>query len=124
MIKQTPEKISSPLKFVKFAFRGIYQSVLSERNSRIHWLAAIAVTIAGIFVGLSPLEWCVLVIFYSLVISAEMFNSAIEKLVDKVSPEYSKMAGIIKDISAGAVLITVIFAIVGGCIIFIPKLFD
>ena len=58
-----------------------------------------------------------------LVISLEVLNTAIEKLVDVVSPGYAKEAGLVKDIAAGAVLVAAIAAVIAGGIIFIPKLF-
>jgi len=54
---------------------------------------------------------------------AELFNSAIESLVDLISPDFNKKAGMIKDMAAGAVLISAVTALVAGLIIFIPKLF-
>jgi diacylglycerol kinase len=58
---------------------------------------------------------------FGLVISLEMINSAIENLVDLVSPEYNKLAGKAKDIAAGAVLVAAICAAIVGLIIFLPK---
>jgi diacylglycerol kinase len=56
------------------------------------------------------------------VITAELFNTAIEKLVDLVSPDYNRQAGFIKDVAAGAVLVSAIIAALVGLFIFIPKL--
>ena len=56
------------------------------------------------------------------VITAELFNSAIERLVDLVSPEWNKIAGEVKDIAAGAVLVTAITAAIIGLIVFLPYL--
>jgi diacylglycerol kinase len=55
------------------------------------------------------------------VLTAELFNTAVESLVDIISPHYSKKAGFIKDVAAGAVLIAAVVSVIIGCIIFIPK---
>ena len=123
MTKQNLGNVFNSLKFFGYAFRGIYQSLISERNIRIHWIIAAVITILGVYKGLSITEWCLLFLFFALVIATEMINTALENLVDIISPEYSLKAGKIKDISSGAVLVTAIFAIVAGCFIFIPKFF-
>lgn len=123
MARQKHGKSIISLKFMWYALRGVYRAFVSEKNVRIHLVIAVIVTITGLYTGLSRTEWYILLIFYALVISAEMFNSAIEDLVDLISPEYNAKAEKIKDISGGAVLITAIFSIIAGCIIFIPKIF-
>ena len=68
-------------------------------------IAAMAVIIAGIVLGITRTEWIMVVMCIGTVIAAELFNTAIEKLVDLVSPERHPVAGRVKDIAAGAVLI-------------------
>jgi diacylglycerol kinase len=106
----------------RFAFNGLSLVIREQQNFRIHLLAACIVVVAGIFTGLSGTEWCIVVILIFLVLAMEALNSAIEKLVDFVSPEYHKQAGAVKDISAAAVLLTAISAVVAGLIIFLPRL--
>ena len=74
---------------------------------------------AGIYFKISISDWCWLALSISIVWITESINTAIEKLVDLVSPEYNVLAGAIKDIAAGAVLIASIFAIAIGVLIFI-----
>jgi len=81
------------------------------------------VVFAGFYFSLSNFEWTVLVLAIALVLSLEMINSAIEYMVDLVSKDYNPVAGKVKDVAAGAVLIAAIFAIIIGLIIFIPKIF-
>ena len=91
---------------------------------RIHAVAVIVVTIAGIFLGLTAIEWSVIALCIGSVISAEMINTAIEALVDLVSPEFNQKAGKIKDIAAGAVLLTAIVATIVAVYIFGNKIFN
>ena len=76
----------------------------------------------GWWLHISEGEWAMLVLAIGMVLAAEAFNTAIEIDIDLTSPEYHPYARDTKDVAAGAVLITVIVAIVVGCIIFIPKL--
>ena len=107
-----------------YAFSGIWQVVKHEANFKIHILAAVVVIILSIVLQISKIEWLVVILTIGVVMSAEIFNSAIEKLVDVAYPEQNKKAGLIKDMSAGAILILAIAAAVIGFIIFIPKIID
>ena len=108
------------LKSFPFAIRGIGLVVKGERNAKVHLLATCVILIAGIFFEISISDWYWLAMAVSIVWITESINTAIEKLVDLVSPEYHIIAGNIKDIAAGAVLIASIFALVIGILIFIP----
>lgn len=103
------------------AFRGIRLLVSSEPNARIHCLAAVGVCVAGVWLGLSGLEWVAVAIVVGAVLAAEAMNSAIEALADLVSPGYNEAIKRTKDLAAGAVLLTAISAAVTGLIIFLPK---
>ncbi len=105
-----------------YAFKGIWQAVKEEANFRIHILAAAFVVLLGLFFHISTIEWLIVIITICCVMSAELFNSAIEKFVDLSHPEYDKRAGQIKDVAAGAVLVLAIAAATIGIIIFIPKI--
>lgn len=106
-----------------FAFKGIYELIRSEPNARIHLLATIVAIVAGFFLNISPIEWCIIVFAIAIVWATEAFNTVLEKLSDHLFPEYNQIAGIVKDISAGAVLISSFAALIVGLIIFLPKLF-
>ncbi len=105
-----------------YAWNGIVLVVVHENNTRIHMLATVAVVAAGFFFELTYLEWTMIVTQISLVWGAEAFNTAIEKVVDFISPEFHPKAGEIKDIAAGAVVFIGIGAATTGLIIFIRKL--
>ena len=89
---------------------------------KIHVLAMAIVIALGIFFKLSKIEWCIIIITIVMVISAELFNTAIETVVDMVSPQKNPQAKLTKDIAAGAVLTLAIGAVIIGAIIFIPKI--
>lgn len=106
----------------KYAIEGFISSFKTERNMKIHILMAILVIIAGIVVKLNLIEWCICVFAIVIVISGELFNTAIETIVDMISPEKNEKAKLIKDISAASVLILAIGALIVGLIIFLPHI--
>ena len=106
----------------KYAFTGMWSAYKSERNMKIHVLATIIVVILGLILKINIVEWCFCITSIVLVISAELLNTAIENIVDMISPEKNEKAKLIKDISAGAVLVLAIGAFIIGMIIFIPKI--
>jgi len=108
------------LKSFTFAWKGILTCAGHEQNITFHLIAAIIVVATGFCFGISRTEWMVVMLCIGTVIAAELFNSAIERLVDMVSPEWEKTAGEVKDIAAGAVLLTAIAAAIVGMIVFLP----
>ena len=106
----------------KYAIEGFISSFKTERNMKIHVLAMILVIILGFYLKINLIEWCIVTIIIALVITAELFNTAIETVVDMICPEKNPKAKLAKDISAAAVLALAIGAIIIGTIIFIPKL--
>jgi diacylglycerol kinase (ATP) len=104
-----------------FALKGI-RLFFSETHARIHFLSAVSALILGFFLNITEVEWCFVLLSIGLVFCAEAFNSAIERIVNKVSPEHNLEAGKIKDIAAGAVLLLCIFVALVGLLIFVPKL--
>ncbi|WP_426670160.1 diacylglycerol kinase family protein [Mucilaginibacter sp. McL0603] len=112
-------------KFIRgfgYAFNGIWHAAATQLNFKVHLAAAIVAVYGGWALHISPDEWLWIILCIGLVLTAELFNTAIEFLTDLVSPEYNKKAGLVKDMSAGAVLVTAICALIIGLIIFVPKL--
>ena len=101
---------------------GVVHVALTQRNMRVHILIALATAILGFWFAISITEWAIISLAMGGVFGAEMVNTAIERLVDLVSPEYHNLAKIAKDSAAGAVLIMAIFASITGLLIFLPKL--
>jgi len=110
------------LRSFGYAFSGILRLVKSEQNARIHLFVTVCAVTAGFVLNITGSEWCVILILIALVWSAEAFNTSIEKLTDHLFHGYHKTARIVKDISAGAVLICAIVAVICGVVIFLPKI--
>lgn len=89
---------------------------------KIHYLCAIIVLFASLFFNLDKMEMIILFLLIGGVIICEMFNTAIEKAIDGVSTEYNPLFKIAKDVSAGAVLISSMIAVIGGYLLFCDKL--
>jgi diacylglycerol kinase len=107
----------------RFALRGIYLFFKNEIHAKIHLLAVILVTFISIIFKISALEWCLVLLCFALVLTAEIINSAIENAVDLASPELHPLAEKAKDLAAGAVLIASICSVIIAILIFIPKFF-
>ena len=107
-----------------YAFKGLAYIFRTQHNFYIHIAISICVIFAGIILKISKTEWLIITGFIGLVLSAEAFNTAIEKIVDKLSPTHNKDAGIVKDVAAGAVLLASISAAIAGLIIFAPKIIE
>ncbi|MFA5419336.1 MAG: diacylglycerol kinase family protein [Bacteroidales bacterium] len=114
--------ISSRLKSFQYAGKGIWRAIKTQHNLWIHLVVAALVIIAGIYFHISRLEWMMVTIAIGGVISAEMFNTAIELIVDLVSPEHHRLAAAAKDVAAGAVLIFAIVSVIIGLTVFLPYL--
>ncbi len=108
----------------KYAIEGIISSFKTERNMKIHVFAMIVVIALGFFFKLDKVEWCFVIIAIASVISAELFNTAIETVVDMICPERNPKAKLAKDIAAGAVLVVAICAAIIGFIVFGPKVIN
>lgn len=94
----------------------------TERNIRVHLLVFIVVIIAAFLLHISKTEFLLILGFSALVFSLELANTAIERLADQVSPEYDAQIGVVKDVMAGAVLVSSIFAVLTGLVIFFEPL--
>jgi len=102
-----------------FALQGFRLAVQQERNIKVMLAGGAFAIIVGIIVGLDPISWAVILLSCGLVISAELFNTAIEKVVDLVSPEFHPLAGQAKDISAAAVWVLCLLVAIVGIIVFV-----
>lgn len=105
-----------------FAISGLKSAFKKEPNFRIHVISAVIVLTAAYFFSFNILEWLILAIIIFLVIVFELINTVLESLVNLISPELSPEAKIAKDVSAAAVLISAIFSVIVGAILFLPKI--
>ena len=112
--------LNKRIKSFGYAFSGILAAA-GQTNFRIQLVAAIITIILGFVLNISNYEWLIVILLCGLVLTVETINTAIEKIVDFISPNWDTKAGIIKDLAAGAVLIISIVAFVAGIIIFLPK---
>jgi diacylglycerol kinase len=106
----------------KYSIRGIVLAFHDEKNMRFHLLAAIAVVVVNYLLNISRTEWLITLMLIGLAWMAELFNTAIEKLADRVTTEHDTLIGQVKDLASGAVLIICFFAVVCAVIIYLPYL--
>ncbi|MBU5307709.1 diacylglycerol kinase [Clostridioides mangenotii] len=118
-----PEKKRRGLiKAFNDAIEGILYTFKFERNMKIHYLGSALVLVVSLFLNLSRIEMIMLLLSISLVVVAEMFNTAVEKTIDLVTDEYHVLAKIAKDVAAGGVLVAALNSVVVGYILFFDKL--
>jgi diacylglycerol kinase len=105
-----------------FAFRGLWYTLRTQRNARVHVVIACLAIAMGIVLHISAVEFAMIFVAISSVFVAEMFNTVFELCVDLASPEYNQLAEIAKDVAAGAVLLSAMLAVVIGVFVFGPHL--
>lgn len=104
------------------AFRGMIYALRTQRNFRIHFAAIAVVVTVGLWLDITPQAWALLTLTIGGVLALEMLNTALEVFVDLVEPEYHPLAKRIKDLMAGAVLVSAIAAVIIAVLIFGPPL--
>ena len=116
-----PFSILERIKSFGPAFKGLKLLFVHEHNAWVHLLATVVVISLGIGFNINISEWIALSIVIGLVFLSELFNTAIERLADKVEPNWDQLIGEVKDYASAAVLIASILAVIVGGIIFLPK---
>lgn len=104
------------------AWRGMFHVWRTQGHMKFHFLAGITVLCLAWWWGVTTFEWLILIVAIGCVIGAEVMNTAIEIVVDMVQPNFNPIAGMAKDVAAGAVLVATIQAVVIGMIVFLPHL--
>ena len=104
------------------AFNGIQYFFKTERNGKIQLFVSFLVVLTGIYFRLSSTEWIFIFLCIGAVLAMEMLNSALEHLCNMVHYDYHPAIKIIKDVSAGAVLLTSVISVLIGLVIFLPKI--
>lgn len=112
------------LKSFNYALAGLKYVLLNERNFKIHAFCFLLVIVFSLVFKVSSIEFFILLICSAIVFSSEAINTAIEKILDENNPEHKPEIGLIKDISAAAVLICAVFSAIIAAFIFIPKIFQ
>jgi diacylglycerol kinase len=110
--------LKNRLKSFRYAFNGLILVFKTQHNFRIHSAVFFLVILAGIYFRITARDWCLVLLASGLVMGFELVNSAIEILVDLISPDYNEKAAMIKDLSAAAVLLSAIFAGFTGIFVF------
>lgn len=105
-----------------YAFSGLWYAIRTQRNMRVHVALALLAIILGIILRISAVEFALIFVAIIAVFIAEMFNTVFELCVDLASPEYHPLAKIAKDVSAGAVLLNAILAVIIALFVFVPHL--
>ena len=106
-----------------FAFKGLGYAYRTQLNFKVHTFAALLAIILGVIYKISTQEWLWILLAIGLVLISELLNTALEVLVDLVSPGFHPKAGAVKDVSAAAVLVMAFLAVLIGLIVFVPKVF-
>lgn len=104
------------------AAAGVIHAVRTQRNMKIHLVVAVLAIVLGFLLGIDAPSWTAIVLVITAVFATECLNTAIEALVDLVSPDYHELARYAKDCAAGAVLICALSAVVVAFIVFVPRL--
>ncbi|MFA5575745.1 MAG: diacylglycerol kinase [Tissierellaceae bacterium] len=115
-------KRKSLIDSFNYAVTGIISALKTEKNMRIHYAIAVIIIFLSLFFDFTRLEFLLLLFSISLVVVAELFNTAIEKAVDLITDTYHPLARLVKDVSAGAVLVASINSMVVGYLLFFDRL--
>ncbi len=105
-----------------FAWSGLVYCLPGGTNFKVQLVLGALSFLAGYVLSIHTGEWLVLIIFTVLVLSLEMLNTSVEKICDLVSKDFHPQIKIIKDVAAGAVLVSAIGSAVSGLVIFLPKI--
>jgi len=108
----------------RYAFAGLSYALRTQRNTRIHLAIAATVVAMGVWLGLSFTDWAVLILTIGFVLVSEMLNTVAETLVDLINPGYHPLAKTIKDVTAGAVLLTALISVIVGLVVLGPPLLN
>ncbi|MVN91119.1 diacylglycerol kinase family protein [Mucilaginibacter aquatilis] len=113
-------KVQKHIASYRFSVKGIWLAFRYENNMLFHLIAAIAVVVVNVLFTVTKTEWLITLMLIGLAWMAEIFNTAIEKLADRVTRQHDPLIGKVKDLAAGAVLIICLFAAICALIIYVP----
>lgn len=123
--QQHPFKSRSFLHSLGYALNGLKSAFRSERNFRTHVVMTVVVSVSGAYFQVSPIEWAMLIFCMTLMMAVETLNTALEYLVDMwADGVFNEKAKLVKDIAAGACLITAVGVALTGLIVFLPHIRD
>ncbi len=114
---------SGRIRSIRHALEGVFLVLKDQQNAWIHFAATGLVIIAGLFFGITSAQWVMVILAIVIVWVAEALNTAFELLCDVTNPEFHPVVKKAKDVSAGAVLMSAVGALMIGIIVFIPYIF-
>ena len=124
-VTPTPHRrAASRLAAFRHAFEGWWHVIRTQRNAWIHAVASVAVFGLSLFLGLTRVEWAIIILTVAVVWMAEFINTALEAVVDLASPDLHPLAKVGKDVAAAAVLIGALTAVLVGLLILGPALWN
>lgn len=115
--------VKKVIRSIGYALEGIKYTVRTQRNMRIHILVSAPTLVLSLYLKMPLMELLFIWLCIGIVFSAEMMNTAVERLVDLASPEYHPLAKLAKDAAAGAVLTIAIFCAIAVLILLLPRLY-
>ena len=118
--------VTSPnrIRSLGYAIAGCLYMLRRQKNVRIQAIASAAVLLLALWLGISALEWALLILTVAMVWITEFINAAIEAAVNLTTPDLHPMAKVAKDVAAAAVLLGVLASVIVGCLILGPPLID
>ena len=121
----TPPSLRSSNLIASFrhAFAGVGYALRTQRNAQIHLAATILAVLLGFWLALGTTQWCLILMAIGLVWMSELSNTALENIVDLITPEYNELAKTAKDLKAGAVVAAAFAAAGIGILVLGPPLF-
>jgi len=116
--------ISRFVKACGYSYDGLKYAYKYEQSMAIHLVVATSIVVIGLVVGLSIMEWLLVLVLMGFVLATELVNTSLEAVVDLISPEYHPLAKIAKDTASAAVGVFSLVAFISGLIIFVPKILE
>jgi diacylglycerol kinase len=113
-----PHQVQKHFRSYGYAAKGVRYTFRTQVNIWVHMAATILVLLLAVYLDFTLEQYIILILTIGLVLSAELFNTAIEVLIDLISPEYQAKAGLVKDVAAGAVLVAATAAAIIGIVLF------
>lgn len=114
-------EVSAVIRSFRSAANGIQRAFIEEQNFRLQLMIALCAIIGGALFQLEIHEWIALLFAFGMVLTAELFNSVLERLLDSMKPRVSLLVGTMKDLMSAAVLVTAITAFCIGLLLFLPR---
>ena len=111
-------------KSFKYSFEGLIYAYKNEQSLMIHFILSVTAIILGLLLGINKMEWIIIILAISVILIVELFNSAIEAVVDLVTLDFNNLAKIAKDCGSAATFVVSLAGVIVCLSIFIPYIID